>query len=514
EALLKLGMAQYRQDRPADARATFTRLLDEHPDSGRALHAVFERGQALVALKQDAEAAADFARVLKEGPQSRFAAYAANHLGAIALRRGEHAAAAAQFARVLEHKPERDLAADALLQQGRALLAGGKYAEAEKALARFLEQHGAHPQAATAAAQRAIATARQDRPADALKLIEALAESKATAELAGALQSAVQYEQAWCLRKLGRNEEAAQAYRAVVDGPADAAQRTHALLELAEIEAAAGRCAAAIPLLTRLLESAAAESAGLSSELRVVAAYRLGICQFETAGFEAAAATLGDLLKKNLRDDLAASAGYFCGEARFRLGRHVDAVESFGRVAESFKDDAVWPASVLRLGECLAELQRWERSERAYADFLRAQPAHEQAYKAQFGLGWARENMGRHDEAIAAYRVVVERHPGPTAARAQFQIGECLFAKKQYDEAARELLKVDILYAYPEWSAAALFEAGRCFEQLGKAVEARRQFEAVREKHGKTRWAELAAQRLAASGGDGLPGRGTTSAAP
>ena len=70
-----------------------------------------------------------------------------------------------------------------------------------------------------------------------------------------------------------------------------------------------------------------------------------------------------------------------------------------------------------------------------------------------------------------------------------------------------ELLKVDILYAYPEWSAAALYEAGRCFEQMNRTAEAREQFKAVKDKYGQTRWAELAAQRLAAVSDAALPGK-------
>ena len=108
---------------------------------------------------------------------------------------------------------------------------------------------------------------------------------------------------------------------------------------------------------------------------------------------------------------------------------------------------------------------------------------------------------------MASYRDVVERHKGPTAARAQFQIGECLFAKKQYEEAAGALLKVDILYAYPEWSAAALFEAGRCFEKLTKLVEARKQFQRVVELHGDSEWARMARSRLEETSVAGLPGR-------
>ena len=72
----------------------------------------------------------------------------------------------------------------------------------------------------------------------------------------------------------------------------------------------------------------------------------------------------------------------------------------------------------------------------------------------------------------------------------------------------RELLKVDILYAYPEWSAAALYEAARCFEKLGKTAEAKQHFEQVEEKYKQTQWAKLAAQRLTElSASATLPGR-------
>ena len=79
--------------------------------------------------------------------------------------------------------------------------------------------------------------------------------------------------------------------------------------------------------------------------------------------------------------------------------------------------------------------------------------------------------------------------------------------RAELEQAARELLKVDILYAYPEWSAAALYEAGRCFQELSNPVDARKQFEKVAHDHGATNWAQLAEQRLAELSQSGLPGQ-------
>jgi len=178
------------------------------------------------------------------------------------------------------------------------------------------------------------------------------------------------------------------------------------------------------------------------------------------------------------------------------------------RVVKEFDTDPAYPASLLRLGDCQAALQRWALSEEAFNRYLDRYPEGDLWYQARFGLGWAKENKKRYDEAMAAYQKVAERHQGPTAARAQFQIGQCLFAQGKHEDAVRELLKVDILYAYPEWSAAALYEAARCFEKLGKTAEAKQHFQQVEEKYKQTQWAKLATRRLSElSSSVSLPGR-------
>ena len=185
------------------------------------------------------------------------------------------------------------------------------------------------------------------------------------------------------------------------------------------------------------------------------------------------------------------------GKPLVKLYQNAARFESEGAAALGSKpEDAAYGPSLLRLGEALASAHRWAKSEDAFAAYLGKFADGEQWFQARFGIGWARENQSRYPEAISSYNEVVAGHRGPTAARAQFQIGECLFAQKKYDEAVAELLKVDILYAYPEWSAGALYEAGRCFAEMAKIGEARQQFRAVVQQHQGTHWAKLAAERL------------------
>ncbi|MGD8454072.1 MAG: tetratricopeptide repeat protein [Phycisphaerae bacterium] len=499
DALLQLGLAQQRQGRHDDALTVFDKLLAHFSKGPQRLQAMFERGQALVALDRLDEAREAFTQVLAQDGASRFVVFAHNHLGAIAVRQQRPQDAADEFAKVLDSSPDETLAAEARYQRGQALLLLERYAEAEKVLREFLDRYGDHEHAREARAQVCVAQARQDHCDQALESIRGL-EREGLGKLSASLQSAVRYEKAWCLRQLGKTDEAQEAYRALVEAPGEL--HVHAALELAEIKAAAGHHEQAGQLLQRVRAGTDVPPA-----VQERATYRLGVCEFELGHDTEAIKLLEGFLEAYPDSSLVASASFFCGEASFRAGQHEKAVTHLTRIAERFAGDAVHGPALLRLGEALAVLQRWARSEKVFADYLERYADSENWFQAQFGLAWARENQDRHDEAIAAYRVVVDRHQGPTAARAQFQIGECLFAKKDLEAATRELLKVDILYAYPQWSAAALYEAGRCFEAQGKAVEAREQFKAVVDKYEQSRWAELSRERLRKLGGGALPGR-------
>ena len=70
------------------------------------------------------------------------------------------------------------------------------------------------------------------------------------------------------------------------------------------------------------------------------------------------------------------------------------------------------------------------------------------------------------------------------------------FLLTTHEEAVRAFMKVDLLHAYPEWSAGALYEAGRVFLDLRKPAEARTQFTTVVESHPDTEWARLAQDQL------------------
>ena len=507
DALLKLAFARQRQGSHEDALSGYDQLIDHFADSPHRLQALFERGQVLVALERLDEARPAFEQLLSEGEDSRFAPHALNHLGAIAMQEREFATAAELFERAGAKSPDAAMTADLLFRQGQAHMAEREYAKAESVLRRHVDEFPDDARNAEVSAQLAIAIARQGRHEDALEAVE-LVERGPVERLTPSLRSSLRYEKAWCLRELGRSDEAGETYATLLDAEASAGVNLHAMLELGEIESGAKRYEPAAKVLRRLRESLSRRPTEEFRELREQGTYRLAVCEFELGRFDEAAKLFEEFLSTFEGSSLRASAGFYAGESCFKTGRHERAAVHFVRVVKNHGSDAVVGPSLLRLGECLAVLQRWAASEKIFSQYLDRFAESVHWFQARFGVAWARENQRRHNEAIEAYRQVVQRHKGPTAARAQFQIGQCLFAEGKYEEAVRELLKVDILYAYPQWSAAAVYEAGRCFEKLGKPTEARAHFRQVRENFEDTEWAELATQRLSElSSAAALPGQ-------
>ncbi len=103
------------------------------------------------------------------------------------------------------------------------------------------------------------------------------------------------------------------------------------------------------------------------------------------------------------------------------------------------------------------------------------------------------------DEARNAFTRVVHSAAGgktETAAMAQWMIGDSYFQQENYASALREYMRVEILYPYPHWQAAALLQAGKCYEKLGQSREAAELYARMMEKYPQTEFTADASQRL------------------
>ena len=153
----------------------------------------------------------------------------------------------------------------------------------------------------------------------------------------------------------------------------------------------------------------------------------------------------------------------------------------------------------LRRAQLFVRQNKWPEAQAIAAHIASDFPNFEQQYEVDYILGRCLASEGRLDEARELYERVIHSPLGAkseTAAMAQWMIGESYFHQRKYDLALREYLRVEILYAYPTWQAAALLQAGKCHELLGEPKQALELYAKLLKNYSGTVFTEEATRRL------------------
>ena len=488
EAQFKLGLAQLRAGNTDGADRTFAEVASSgQADSPWVQRALFERGQLLYKSRKPDGAADALARVARSSAPDELAAPAKYLLGWIDFDAKRYEPAAAKWKDVVDQHPRHALAGDAAFQRGVALKEAQQHEAALSAFNDYLSKFAAGPHAAKARQLAAAELAALNRPGEAEAMLATLASDTQ------AVTDAVLYDLAWAQRSKKDPKSAAETYRRLIAKFGTSKLAPAARAELAELLYAENNYSEAAQLLEAVVADDKADEKTL-----LAARYRLGWCYEKLGQKDRAAATLATFAEKHPDSELAASALLQAGLSYAADGRLDNAERSLKQMLDKFPDHKQASVALLKLGEVQAEAKDFDASQQTFQKFLDRFGNDPLAYRARFGIGWALENRRQYDAARQAYEKVIASTNTETAARAQFQIGETWLAEEKFDQAAAALLAVEDVYAYPQWSARALLEAGRTFEQMKQPDQAKAQYKVVAEKYKDSPEAAAAGERLAA----------------
>lgn len=485
EARYKLGLAQQRAGDDDAALATYALAISGKPESTWVQHALLAYGQVAYRKKQPEKAGPALKKVVSAKAGDALLAPALYLLAWIDFDAKKYDEAAAAFSDMIKRFPKHELAADAMFQRGVCLSEAGK---TEPALAALNEYVTANPKGKQIAQARQLigaSLAKLGRHDEAAKMLAALAADKE------GRTDVVLYDLAWSQRTLKDTDGAIKSYQQLLTDFKESKLLTPVRIELAELLYAKEQFKEAASLIETALEDKSGDAKTLSA-----GRYRLGWCHAKLNEHAKAAEAFNAFIAANPKDALIPSALYQAGMALRSGGKLDEAQKQFTALLAQHPKDELAPTALLRLGETQAEAGQYAASAKTYQQFSEAHPKSEFLHLATFGIGWANEQLKKYDEARAWYGKTIEKTNTETAARAQFQIGETHFAEKNFELAAKELLKVEIVYAYPSWSAKALYEAGQAFEQLDQIDEARAQYERCVQNYAKEAAAELSKKRL------------------
>lgn len=499
------------------AVATLRELLEKSPQSALRGHALFALSEYLYRLKQPAEALPyllelakqpgdDQARVLYRLGWAQFDA--AQYAEALATFRqlaplpGEFQAEALYMAgraaeslsqpadattlyEQLAQRPGDDAFVDKGLYRLAFLLEGDA---AAKNLERYRQRF---PQGEHYAAMRLRHAEQRFKAGDTAAALAIYQEATAQ-PLTPELGAAAWYGLGWCLLKGDKLAEADAAFAKVAAGKPEPEVARDAILQRAELAYRQDRFADAAKLFDQLKEVA-----GPQGER---ALYMLGWCALRSDDNAAATTAFRRLLERYPEGEYRLDTAIRLATLYKNEGKFEDARTLLAGCLE--KAEGELEEQLLHLYcDVLVALKDWDTLIKS-SDRLRQRfPESPRHYLLTFRLGLAYKELGIYDKAEAAFRETIAKTETIEAAKAQFNLGAIYYSKKEYLEAGKQFLRVDMLYDYPELSPKALYHAIDAFVQAEGKESPRIEvhLKKLREKHADSPWTRQAGELLASS---------------
>ena len=495
----ELALVFARTGQMERARQTYTALIESHGEH-KLVVAITEQLAEVAYEAKDTEFAGQlFARLQQLGQRETVRpdqpddtqTKALSGLGWTQFKAGRYAEAEETFDQLLKERPTAAIEAEAAFVRGQAL---DRLNRPDAALAMYdlvIDRHAASPQHAPALLEGARLRVRLQQNSAAAALYEKLAtQYPKFAKLDAAL-----YEWAWVLRDLKRFNEEEQLFERVRDDFPRSRFAADAAYRLAQRAYAAKDYGRAKTLL------AAALDAEPEDRLRQFAQLLQGQISIAEEDWQAVQSTFESLAKQTQGDDCLL-AEYWVAESYYRREQYDVAAQHFAALAERAKEkrDAWLGMIPLRRAQILARSRQWAEARQMAESIATDFPAFDLQYEADYLVGRCLHAQAELDAAREAFARVIRSPNGAkteTAAMAQFAVGETYFHQKKYDAALKEYLRLEILYAFPAWQAAALFEAARCQEEMKDAKEAAVLYNRLVQNYPSTRFAAEAKQRLA-----------------
>jgi len=493
-ALGHLSVCYARTNQMPKAKQVYGQLLKEYP-----------RHELIIPItEQMAEAAYDAGETSWSsrlfnwlGRDAQTPGYDARGISGLAwsqYKSGKLEEAAATFGQLLQKDPDPQLGAEAAYMRGQILEKLGKADQALPMYDLVIDKYATSPQVPDALWASARLHDTMGQHQEASQQYQRLADNyRDFPQLDAAL-----YKWAWSLSDLERLDESSAVFERLRKEFPKSHFWADATFRLAQRAFEAKDYGRARELIGVLLEGKP------SATIRENTLYLLGQTAAAEGKWEEARQVFETLLADHPQSAMRWMAEYGIAESIFRQRDYATAAARLQRLVADTEDrhDPWLAVAHLRLAQALVIEKQWDEAHAAASRIGRRFPNFDEQYEADYVVGRCLANRADFDGARAAYRKVIQSPAGAkteTAAKAQFMIAETYFHQKNFANALREYARLEILYAYPTWQAAALLQAAKCHEQLGEWKEAVDQYTKLLNSYPQSEFSKEAADRLRAA---------------
>ncbi len=496
--MLQLAAAYRRLNKLPDALATARKALADFPESHFLDRAQYRVGEYSAASGDQRGAAVAYQTVVDKWPTGPYATYALFGLGWAELDLNEPNNAETAFSRLIDQFPQNALVPQAHGGRARARQALKKYDAAIADVDAYLKSNPTGADRGDALFIKGLAEVGLNKNGAAITDFESILKDDAGYGSA----DRVLYELAFAQLAEKHDDAAEAAFARLAKEHAESPLAPESSYRVGEARYQAKQYGPAAEAYYMAMNKSG------KNELGEKAAYKLAWSYFQAGQYDKAQQSF-DYLNFTFPAGPHADDGHFmAAECLFRLGKFDFAEAAYQKfLASPGADKDSRFRALLHAGQSAAQLKKWAQAvpllERASKEF----PDEPNAAEVSFELATCKQNLG--DEA-AAYKLFekaadADREVG---ARARFMMGEILFGKKDFREGVKQFMKVAYGYGYPaapdgikKWQADAMFESGRCFENLRQLDQAKKSYTEVVEKYPQSSRAAAAKARLQALGG-------------
>jgi TolA-binding protein len=502
-AAYSIGMSQLALGNPDAALQSFQRVARDYADSPvaaecelrvgdalreagkpdeavRSYEAVLKRGDAKLApgalhglawcqfdAKQWTQARELFQRLLKEYADSPFAPSARRGLADCLYHEKQYPEAAKAYEEALNGAAP-EAVPDLLFWQAASFEQAGDAARAKALYKRVVDEHAGHPLAAKAALRLAETSAEgQDLDSAEASYKEAAASNDPELKARGRLGLA------WVAYQRGDKAGALKQYDEIARADPASATGGTAAIQGAQIAFAEKDYAKTIDLASLFLDRQP------DADERPRARCLRGLSLAATDKTDEAVKELEQAVAAAPKADFTLNALTTLAQLYRKLGNNAKADEALARLKRDFPESAAGAEAEYDAATALFGAGKFAEARQGYEAVLKAnEPSI--AAPAQYQIGAAYFQEGQPEQALAAFRKVVEQYPTAEAAGpAQHQVGVCLLRLEKWPEAADALSKFIADHPNDEAVAEANGQLAWAYKNAGELDRAKALYEAL-----------------------------------
>jgi len=489
-----LAICYAETDRLDEAKKRYAELVEKHPDHELIATTTEQLAEAAYDAGDVAWSNQLFNRLADDRGSAEHRAKGLLGLGWTQYKAGQLEEAAQTLDRLLSEAPDPPTTAEAAFLRGQILQQLG---EPDPALAMYdlvIEGHHEADEFPKALWAAALLRDSLEQDQEAVALYEQLA----TAYPEFPEIDAVLYNWAWALDDLGRQEESSKLFDRLRTQHRKSAYWADAAIRLAQRAFQAKDYERSRQLVAEVLAGDPIAQVGENAR------YLEGQIAAADGRWDDARGAFETLVRDYPESSLRRKAEYGIAEATFRRNDHQAAGELLERLArETQGSGEPWLAAVhLRRAQVLCHQKKWDEAYEIASQIETKYPDFAEQYEVDYVIGRCLSNRAEFEDARETYRKVIRSPQGvktETAAKAQLMIAESYYHQKNYQQALREYLALEILYDYSTWQAAALMQAGKCHEMLGEWKQAADEYARLIADYPDTDFVEEARERLEAA---------------